>query len=96
MVAKKVEIDTLSYKKDSQAVHWSCDGSPKFELTDSSRTEIGTTIILTLMDEEQEYLEPSRIRQLIKTYSDFYQFPSNLKERLLISNDLCGRNQLRI
>ncbi|XTZ09956.1 MAG: molecular chaperone HtpG, partial [cyanobacterium endosymbiont of Rhopalodia yunnanensis] len=75
MVAKKVEIDTLSYKKDSQAVHWSCDGSPKFELTDSSRTEIGTTIILTLMDEEQEYLEPSRIRQLIKTYSDFLSVP---------------------
>lgn len=75
MVAKKVEIDTLSYKKDSQAVHWSCDGSPKFELTDSSRTEIGTTIILTLMDEEQEYLEASRIRQLIKTYSDFLSVP---------------------
>ena len=71
MVAKKVEIDTLSYKEGSQAVHWSCDGSPEFELIDSSRTEIGTTIILTLMDEEQEYLEPSRIRQLVKTYSDF-------------------------
>lgn len=75
MVAKKVEIDTLSYREGSQAVHWSCDGSPEFELTDSSRTEIGTTIILTLMDEEQEYLEPSRIRQLVKTYSDFLSVP---------------------
>lgn len=75
MVAKKVEIDTLSYKEGSQAVHWSCDGSPEFELTDSSRTEIGTTITLTLMDEEQEYLEPSRIRQLVKTYSDFLSVP---------------------
>ncbi|BBA79033.1 heat shock protein 90 [cyanobacterium endosymbiont of Rhopalodia gibberula] len=75
MVAKKVEIDTLSYKEGSQAIHWSCDGSPEFELTDSSRTEIGTTIILTLMDEEQEYLEPSRIRQLVKTYSDFLLVP---------------------
>ncbi|WP_267384649.1 molecular chaperone HtpG [Cyanobacterium sp. uoEpiScrs1] len=75
MVAKKVEIETLSYREGSQAVHWSCDGSPEFELTDSSRTEIGTTVILTLMDEEQEYLEPSRIRQLVKTYSDFLSVP---------------------
>ncbi|WGT67946.1 molecular chaperone HtpG [cyanobacterium endosymbiont of Epithemia clementina EcSB] len=75
MVAKKVEIDTLSYKESSQAVHWSCDGSPEFELTNSSRTEIGTTIILTLMDDEEEYLEPSRIRQLVKTYSDFLSVP---------------------
>ena len=75
MVAKQVEIDTLSYKEGAQAVHWSCDGSPEFELTDSSRTQIGTTITLTLMDEEQEYLEPQRIRQLVKTYSDFVPVP---------------------
>ena len=59
MVAKKVEIDTLSYQEGSQAVHWSCDGSPAFELSESSRTERGTTITLTLQDEEEEYLEPS-------------------------------------
>ncbi|MGK7940139.1 MAG: molecular chaperone HtpG [Crocosphaera sp.] len=71
MVAKQVEIDTLSYKEGSEAVHWSCDGSPEFELTESSRTQIGTTITLTLMEEEEEYLESQRIRQLVKTYSDF-------------------------
>jgi molecular chaperone HtpG len=71
MVAKKVEIDTLSYKEGATAVHWSCDGSPEFELTESSRTQIGTTITLTLMDEEGEYLENARIQQLVKTYSDF-------------------------
>lgn len=71
MVAKQVEIDTLSYREGSQAIHWSCDGSPEFELTDSSLAEVGTTVTLTLMDEELEYLEPSRIKQLVKTYSDF-------------------------
>lgn len=71
MVAKQVEIDTLSYKEGAKAVHWSCDGSPEFEITESSKTQIGTTITLTLMDDEQEYLEPQRIRQLVKTYSDF-------------------------
>ncbi|NES04857.1 MAG: molecular chaperone HtpG [Okeania sp. SIO2F4] len=71
MVAKKVEIDTLSYQEGAEAVHWSCDGSPEFELSDSTRTERGTTITLTLQDDEKEYLETTRIQQLIKTYCDF-------------------------
>lgn len=75
MVAKKVEIDTLSYQKDAQAVHWSCDGSPEFQLEDSNRTQRGTTITLTLQDEEQEYLEPQRVQQLIHTYCDFMPVP---------------------
>jgi molecular chaperone HtpG len=79
MVAKQVEIDTLSYKEGSTAVHWSCDGSPEFELSESSRTQIGTTITLTLQDEEGEYLETARIRQLVKTYSDFMPVPIKLE-----------------
>ncbi|MEG4229490.1 molecular chaperone HtpG [Microcoleus sp. N9_B2] len=75
MVAQKVEIDTLSYQEGSQAVHWSCDGSPAFELSESARTERGTTITLTLQDEEQEYVDPTRIKQLIKTYCDFMPVP---------------------
>ncbi|MEW5859398.1 MAG: molecular chaperone HtpG [Cyanobacteriota bacterium] len=71
MVAQKVEIDTLSYQQGASAVHWSCDGSPVFQLEDSAKTERGTTITLTLQDEELEYLEPMRIRQLVKTYCDF-------------------------
>ncbi|MEM1168437.1 MAG: molecular chaperone HtpG [Cyanobacteria bacterium P01_H01_bin.35] len=75
MVAKKVEIDTLSYQEGAESVHWSCDGSPEFELSDSTRTERGTTITLTLQDEEKEYLEPTRVQQLIKTYCDFMPVP---------------------
>ncbi len=71
MVASQVEIDTLSYKQGSQAVHWSCDGSPAFQLEDSTRTQRGTTVTLTLQEEEQEYLEPIRIKQLVKAYCDF-------------------------
>ena len=71
MVAKQVEIDTLSYHEGAEAIHWSCDGSPSFELTDSSRTTPGTTVTLTLMDEEKEYLETARIKSLVKKYSDF-------------------------
>ncbi|MEM7726650.1 MAG: molecular chaperone HtpG [Cyanobacteria bacterium P01_A01_bin.45] len=75
MVAKQVEIDTLSYKEGSQAVHWSCDGSPNFTLDDSSRNTLGTTITLHLMEEEEEYLEPERIKNLVKTYCDFMPVP---------------------
>ena len=71
MVAKQVEIDTLSYKEGATAVHWSCDGSPEFELTESDRKAVGTTITLHLQDEESEYAEIPRVKQLVKTYCDF-------------------------
>jgi molecular chaperone HtpG len=83
MVATQVEIDTLSYKEGAQAVHWSCDGSPQFQLEDSARTERGTTITLTLMEEEKEYLEASRIRQLVKTYCDFMPVSIKMDEEVL-------------
>jgi molecular chaperone HtpG len=79
MVAKQVEIDTLSYQPGSQAIHWACEGSTEFELTDSTRTDRGTTVTLNLQDEEQEYLEPYRVRQLIKKYCDFMPFPIKLE-----------------
>ena len=78
MVAQKVEIDTLSYKEGAQAVHWSCDGSPEFRIEDSPRTLRGTTLTLTLQEEEQEYLEAARIKQLVKTYCDFLPVPIKL------------------
>ncbi len=83
MVAKKVDIDTLSYQEGSQAVHWTCDGSPEFTLDESSRTVRGTTITLTLMPDEEEYLEAARIRNLVKTYCDFMPVPIKLDGQVL-------------
>jgi molecular chaperone HtpG len=80
MVASRVEIDTLSYREGAQPVHWSCDGSTQFELSESDRQTIGTTVTLTLMEEEKEYLEPYRIKQLVKTYCDFMPFPIRLDD----------------
>jgi len=79
MVSSIVEIDTLSYKEGSQAVHWSCDGSTSFELSESDRTTRGTTITLTLLEDEQEYIEDYRIRTLVKTYCDFMPYPIELE-----------------
>lgn len=83
MVAKQVEIDTLSYQEGQQAVHWTCDGSPAFSLDDSSRTTRGTTITLHLMEEEEEFLEPARIKNLIKTYCDFMPVPIKMDGEVL-------------
>ncbi|MEP0871644.1 molecular chaperone HtpG [Trichocoleus desertorum AS-A10] len=78
MVAARVEVDTLSYREGAQAVHWSCDGSTEFSLEESDRAQRGTTVTLTLQEEELEYLEPYRIKQLVKTYCDFMPVPIKL------------------
>ncbi len=71
MVARQVELVSLSARPGSEAVRWSCDGSPNFSLGDAERGEPGTDVILHLMEEELEYIEPARIRTLITTYCDF-------------------------
>ena len=71
MVARQVELVTLSAREGSEAVRWSCDGSPSFNLEGAERSEPGTDVILHLMEEELEYIEPARIRTLITTYCDF-------------------------
>ncbi len=71
MVSEKVEIITKSAIGENKAFKWSCDGSPSFTLEDSERDEIGTDVILHLLDEEKEFIEPARIKSLIKKYCDF-------------------------
>lgn len=93
MVASRVEIDTLSYKEGAQAVHWSCDGSTQFELSDSDRTQVGTTITLALMEEEQEYLEPYRIKSLVTKYCDFMPFPIKLAEPAVAPPEPSGESE---
>ena len=71
MVAKNVELITKSACSESKAVSWNCDGSPKFSLKECERENPGTDVILHLMDDEHEYIEPTRIRTLITKYCDF-------------------------
>ncbi|MEO0757185.1 MAG: molecular chaperone HtpG [Cyanobacteria bacterium J06648_16] len=78
MVSDRVDIDTRSYQPEAAAVHWSCDGTTSFELSDSERSEHGTTVTLHLMEDELEYLESARIQQLVKTYCDFMPVPIEL------------------
>ncbi|MCB0433423.1 MAG: molecular chaperone HtpG [Mangrovimonas sp.] len=74
MVANKVEIITKSYK-DEPAVHWTCTGSPEFTLEPHDKTERGTEIILHINDEDKEFLEDSRISNLLTKYNKFMPIP---------------------
>ncbi len=71
MVAKKVEIVTKSYQEGAPAVKWSCDGSPEFTLEETERADRGTDIILYVDDDCREFLEPSRIQELLTKYCRF-------------------------
>lgn len=71
MVSKKVEIITKSYQEGSQAVKWSCDGSPEFQLSDADKADRGTDIVLYIDDDSKEYLQDSTIQGLLKKYCRF-------------------------
>lgn len=75
MVAKKVEIRSLSYKEGAQPVIWSCDGSPEFTLEKGDKADRGTDIVLYIDDESKEFLDQARIDTLLKKYCRFLPVP---------------------
>ncbi len=76
MVSDKVEIRTKSYKKGSKAVHWECDGSPEFQLEEiDDKKDRGTEIILHISEDSKEFLEESRINELLHKYNKFNSVP---------------------
>ena len=75
MVSEKVEVITKSFKEDSKAVKWECDGSPEFSLTDVEKTDRGTDIVLYLNEESKEFLEPVRISTVLEKFCRFLAVP---------------------
>ena len=75
MVASKVEIITKSYKEGSKAVKWSCDGSPAFEIEDADKADRGSDIILHIADDCKEFLQKSKIEELLNKYCKFMAVP---------------------
>lgn len=75
MVAKKVEIHSLSYKDGAKAVKWSCDGSPEFTMEECDKTSRGTDIVLYIDDENKDFLEQSKVDSLLKKYCRFLPVP---------------------
>jgi molecular chaperone HtpG len=72
MVAEKVEIITKSFK-DEPAAHWTCDGSPEFTLVPHDKTDRGTEIVLHIAEDSLDFLEESKIRELLNKYCVLFQ-----------------------
>ena len=75
MVASKVEIITKSYKEGSKAVKWNCDGSPAFEIEDADKADRGSDIVLYIADDCKEFLQKSKIEELLNKYCKFMAVP---------------------
>lgn len=74
MVSDQVTIDTLSYQKGAAPVHWACDGSTEYELTDGNRDGIGTRVTLTIAEDANEFLEADTIRATLDKYCGFLPY----------------------
>ena len=95
MVADKVEIISKSYK-DESAIHWSCDGSPEFTLIKHNKKEVGTEIILNISKDSKDYLEESKIRDLLKKYNRFMPIPIKFGTKEITRNEGEGDDKKEI
>ena len=80
MVADAVHIDTLSYQKDATAIHWECDGGTEFDMSDGSKSTVGTEITLFLNEDCLEFANEYRAREVIEKYCSFMPTPIFLKK----------------
>lgn len=80
MVADAVHIDTLSYQKDAQPVHWECDGGTEFDMQDGIKEEVGTKITLYLNEDCLEFANEYRAREVIEKYCSFMPTEIYLKK----------------
>ncbi|MFT5318610.1 MAG: molecular chaperone HtpG, partial [Chlamydiales bacterium] len=80
MVADKVEINTLSYKADADPALWSCDGTAEYDLSKGSRENRGTEITLHVMDDEKEFLDVSKLTEILTRYCSFLPYPIYLND----------------
>ena len=71
MVAEDVHIDTLSYKEGATPVHWECDGSTEYDMTEGDKTTVGTEITLFLNEDSVEFSNEYRVREVIEKYCSF-------------------------
>ena len=71
MVADRVEIETLSYKKDAKPVHWSCDDGTDYSMTEGSKSSHGTEITLHLNNDCLKYANEWEMRSIIEKYCSF-------------------------
>jgi molecular chaperone HtpG len=98
MVADKVEIQTLSYLEGAEPARWICDGTTSFEISEGSRTERGTDVILYINSDSEEFLEEHRISEILNKYAKFLPVPVQFgtkKESVPDGEDKDGKPQYK-
>ena len=75
MVARKVAIDTLSWKEGAKPVRWTCDGNPEYEMVEGDHADRGTTITIWIDDDSSEYAAKGMIESLLSKYCKFMPVP---------------------
>ena len=96
MVSDSVEIISKSYKKNSSAVHWSCDGSPEFNLVQSDKKNRGTEIILNISKDSKSFLEENTIGDLLKKYNRFMPIPIKFGTKEISKKEGEGKKEKEI
>ena len=95
MVAAKVVIETRSMVKDAPAVRWESDGAGSFSITESNREKRGALIEIHLKEDQKEFLEDYRVKNLVKQYSNYLPFPVKLGEDVINSPEAIWRKDKR-
>jgi molecular chaperone HtpG len=83
MVSKKVSLETKSYKEGSEGVFWSCDGGTEYEIDAAAKDVRGTDIILDIDDDNKEFLEESKLKEILNQYCGFLPYPIYLNDTLI-------------
>jgi len=81
MVSDQVEIFTRSWRPDTTAVRWECDGSPEYQLEETTKEERGTDIVLHINEESAEFLDESRIRNILEKFCKFLPVPIKYEDQ---------------
>jgi molecular chaperone HtpG len=98
MVADKVEIQTLSYLEGAEPARWICDGTTSFEISEGSRNERGTDVILYINSDSEEFLEEHRVSEILNKYAKFLPVPVQFgtkKESVPDGEDKDGKPQYK-
>jgi molecular chaperone HtpG len=83
MVAERVDIISKSYREDTEAVKWTCDGSTEFEITEATRETRGTDIILHVAEDSLEFLEEFKLKQILDKYCKFLPIEIEFQEKII-------------
>lgn len=96
MVASKVEVNTLSWKEEAEATTWICEGEPSYNIKKNDKEDRGTDVILHISDDASEYLEKSRIDELLNTYCKFLPVPIRFGKKTITRTEGEGDDQKEI